>query len=61
MEYIVDFHWDNEANVWVATSEEVPGLVLESSSLDTLKERVKMAAQELLDNPDIDIVYQIQV
>ncbi len=49
MEYTVDFRWDNEANVWVATSEEVPGLVLESGSFDALKERVKMAIPELLE------------
>lgn len=49
MEYVVNFLWDNEANVWIATSEEVPGLVLESGSFDTLKERVKTAIPELLE------------
>jgi len=47
-EYKVDFIWDEEAAVWVATSEEIPGLVLESGSLDALMERVRYAIPELL-------------
>lgn len=42
------FHWDGEASVWIATSEDVPGLVLESGSFDALVERVKMAVPELI-------------
>ncbi|MDR1358844.1 MAG: DUF1902 domain-containing protein [Coriobacteriales bacterium] len=47
-EYRVDFLWDEEAAVWIATSDEIPGLVLESGSLDALMERVRYAASELL-------------
>lgn len=49
MEYRVDFLWDEEASVWVATSKDVPGLVLESGSFDALKERVRIAIPELLE------------
>lgn len=48
MEYIVNLIWDNEANVWVATSDDIPGLVLESGSFDALLERVRFAVPELL-------------
>ena len=48
-EYPVDLLWDSEASVWVATSETIPGLVLESGSLDALIERVRFAAPELLE------------
>lgn len=48
MMYIVDLNWDEEAGVWVATSEDVHGLVLESGSLDVLMEKVKYAVPELL-------------
>lgn len=48
MEYIVKLTWDNEADVWVATSDDVPGLVLESGSFDALLERVRFAIPELL-------------
>ena len=49
MEYIINLTWDNEANVWVATSEDIPGLVLESGSFDALLERVRFAVPELLE------------
>jgi len=47
-EYLVNFVWDNDAAVWVATSDDIPGLVLESGSIDALIERVRFAAPELL-------------
>ena len=49
MEYTINLIWDKEAGVWVATSEDVKGLVLESGSLDALIERVKVAIPELLE------------
>ncbi len=48
MEYVIHFTWDNEANVWTATSDDIPGLVLESGSLDALMERTRYAVPELL-------------
>jgi len=47
-EYIINLSWDNDAAVWIATSQNIPGLVLESGSLDALIERVRFAAPELL-------------
>ena len=49
MAYIVDLNWDEEARVWVATSEDIHGLVLESESLDDLIKKVTDAVPELLD------------
>lgn len=48
MNYIVNMNWDDEAMVWIATSDDVPGLALESGSLDALMERVRYAIPELL-------------
>lgn len=48
MEYVIDTVWDDEAAVWIATSDDIPGLVLESGSLDALFERVRIAITELL-------------
>lgn len=48
-EYLVNLIWDNEAAVWIATSDDVPGLVLESGSLDALIERVRTAIPDLLE------------
>lgn len=48
MEYIISLTWDDEAAVWIATSENIQGLVLESGSIDALIERVRFAVPELL-------------
>lgn len=48
MEYIINFTWDDEACVWIATSDDIPGLVLESGSFDALLERTRFAVPELL-------------
>ena len=49
MDYKVTLTWDNEASMWIATSDDVPGLVLESNSYDALIERVKIAIPDLLE------------
>lgn len=49
--------WDNEASVWVATSDDLPGLVLESGSCDALIERVKYAVPDLMDTNGIKADY----
>lgn len=63
-ELVVNLVWDNDAAVWVATSDDIPGLVLESGSLDALMERVRFAIPELLsmngklDNQNLSICYR---
>lgn len=47
--YYIDLLWDLEACVWVAISKDVPVLVLESGSYDTLIEHVRYAIPELLE------------
>ncbi len=49
MEYTINMIWDDESKVWIATSDDIPGLVLESGSFDALLERVRFAAPELLE------------
>lgn len=49
MKYVINVIWDDEASVWVATSEDIPGLVLEAGSFDALLERVRFAIPELLE------------
>lgn len=48
MKYTIDIAWDEEANVWVGTSEEIPGLVLEEESCDRAVEKVRIAVSELI-------------
>lgn len=42
--------WDVDAGVWVATSDDIPGLVTEATSLDELLKRVIAVAPELLED-----------
>lgn len=48
MDYKVNFSWDAEASVWIATSDDIPGLVLESESFDKLLDETRYAAGELI-------------
>jgi hypothetical protein len=49
MELLIKLTWDPDACVWIAESDDVPGLVLESGSFDALIERVRYAVPELLE------------
>ena len=46
---IVNAVWDDEARVWVATSDDVPGLATEADDMDALVEKLKLMIPELLD------------
>ncbi|MDN5926587.1 MAG: DUF1902 domain-containing protein [Hyphomicrobiales bacterium] len=48
--FLVTAEWDGEAGVWVATSDDIPGLVTEAGSLDELLKRVLAVAPELLED-----------
>jgi len=41
--------WDEEARVWVATSDDVPGLATEEETLETLVDKLKGLIPELLE------------
>jgi predicted RNase H-like HicB family nuclease len=41
--------WDPEASVWVATTEDINGLVLEAETLERLMERLPDILQELIE------------
>jgi predicted RNase H-like HicB family nuclease len=40
--------WDEEAMVWVATSDDVPGLATEAMTMEDLIEKLKVMIPELL-------------
>ncbi|MBN3925518.1 DUF1902 domain-containing protein [Nostoc sp. NMS4] len=44
----VDAFWDKDAEVWVATSEDIPGLVTEASTIQSLTEKLREMIPELL-------------
>ena len=52
MALVVEAWWDEEASVWVATSEDIPGLVTEAETLDQLRSRLADIVPELLAEND---------
>ena len=46
---IINAVWDDEVRVWVATSDEIPGLATEADDMDALVEKLKKMIPELLD------------
>jgi predicted RNase H-like HicB family nuclease len=46
--YNVTAEWDEEAQVWVASSQDVPGLATGADTLEALIEKLKVVIPELL-------------
>ena len=44
----VQAFWDKDAEVWVATSEDVPGLATEASSMEILTQKLRVIIPELI-------------
>jgi len=49
MAYTVQATWDEEAKVWVAESEDVPGLATEAESPETLLIKLRVLVPQLLE------------
>lgn len=47
--YVVRAFWDGEAGVWVAESDDVPGLVAEALTPGELEAKLKVLVPELLE------------
>jgi len=47
--FFIRAEWDEEARVWVATSDDVPGLATEGETVEGLIERLKVMIPELLE------------
>ncbi|MGA8691041.1 MAG: DUF1902 domain-containing protein [Methyloceanibacter sp.] len=48
----IDARWDAQAQVWLATSAEVPGLVVEADSWPAMIEEVRLVLPDLLELSD---------
>jgi len=46
--FFIRADWDEEAGVWVATSDDVPGLVTEAGTLEALSAKLEIMVPELL-------------
>ncbi|MCH8184077.1 MAG: DUF1902 domain-containing protein [Proteobacteria bacterium] len=45
---VVRAFWDSETKVWVASSEDVPGLATEAETIDELTAKLKTMIPELI-------------
>src|SRR5476651_2708802 len=48
-EFVVKALWDAKVRVWVATSDDVPGLVTESKTFEALLKKLRTLVPELLE------------
>lgn len=51
--------WDDEAKVWVAESDDVPGLATEADTLDALLAKLNVMVPELLALNDSDLPSEV--
>ena len=47
--YIINASWDADAKVWVATSDDVPGLATEARDVEVLIKKLRVMIPELLE------------
>ena len=51
---VVRADWDDDAKVWVATSQEIDGLAVEADTIEGLKEKIVNAICDLVELNGID-------
>ena len=51
--------WDDEAQVWVASSDDVPGLATEEKTLEGLIQKLKIMIPELLEANGTEMKHEI--
>jgi predicted RNase H-like HicB family nuclease len=49
MTYRIKAEWDGEAGVWVASSDDVPGLATGADTFEELIEKLRIVVPELLE------------
>lgn len=61
--FYVHAQWDEEARVWVATSDDVPGLATEAETTEALVDKLKTLIPELLasngQTPPMPIAFEL--
>jgi predicted RNase H-like HicB family nuclease len=48
-QYFVRAEWDSDARVWVASSDDVPGLITEADTIEALDAKLQTIVPELLE------------
>ncbi len=47
--FTIDARWDGDAKIWLTTSTDVPGLVVEAESWPAMIEEVRLVLPDLLE------------
>ena len=59
----VRVEWDEDAKVWVATSDDVPGLATEDNTMENLIQKLKILIPELLvangASSELDVPFEV--
>ena len=50
MQCKVMLKWSDDSNKWYTETDDIPGMVLESNSLDALIEKVQLIAPDMLES-----------
>lgn len=53
--FIVQANWDPQASVWVAESDDVPGLAAEAASLEVLRPKLLAMISDLIEENDMKV------
>ena len=53
--YAVRAKWDNEAQVWVADSEDIPGVAAEAESREKLQARLAVLIPEMIELNNVQV------
>jgi Domain of unknown function (DUF1902) len=61
----IQARWDGEASVWIATSHDVPGLVVEADSWPKMIEEVRLVLPDLLEvkgeeQKDLSLIFKAE-
>jgi predicted RNase H-like HicB family nuclease len=57
--FFIRAEWDEEASVWVATSDDVPGLVTEEATMEDLIRKLKIVVPELLEANGVKVGQEV--
>ncbi|OIP30555.1 MAG: hypothetical protein AUK23_08505 [Deltaproteobacteria bacterium CG2_30_43_15] len=57
--FFIRSEWDEEARVWVATSEDIPGLATEAETVENLIEKLRGMIPELLEANGISLDQEV--
>ena len=53
--YLVRAKWDNEAQVWVADSDDIPGVAAEAESREKLQDKLAVLIPEMIELNNVEV------